>query len=752
MIFIKPAISQTITVLSYEDGLPIHQVHVVCKSFFSKNQQLFFTDSSGKATLSSFLRKEKKITIRLVKLGFQTIEDTLSEHIVSKVYYLHPQTFVMNEVAITAQYAPGSPENSVHKIKIIDRKKIEAQAAQNLRDLLSNELNIRLSQDHILGSSMSLQGISGQNVKILVDGMAITGRLNGNIDLSQINLNNVERIEIVEGPLSVNYGTDALAGTINIITRKSQKETFSTSLNSYYESIGQYNLSSRIGLAKNKHQIALSAGRYFFDGWRTNEKPFYYESQPVADSSRFKNWKPKEQYFGTLNYQYKTGTAPSSPVIGYTSDIFYEKITNRGMPRPPYQETALDDYYHTNRINNIVYTQGKITQKYNLNLMAAHNIYTRIKNTYFKDLTTLDQQLTSNPGDQDTTHFYTLQTRGNMTTSTDSSFFNYELGYDIYHETGTGLRIKNNKQTIGDYALFASSEVKPIKHITVKPALRCAYNSAYKAPFIPSLHLKYAPRIFKKNNNDFISLRLSYAHGFRAPTIKDLYFYFVDINHNIRGNESLKAEYSQNYSVSTTLQKCYKESVYKIELSWFYNDIKNLITLAQVNGMEYSYVNIGSYKTTGTQLNISIRYRHMTYTAGGSYIGRYNPISSTADVSPFSYAPEVRSNIIYEIKKINLILSAFYKYTGKLPQFRLNLNNEVEQTQVQDFHMADFTLSKYFMRKKILLGIGSKNLFDVTNISGTISGGAHTETANTISVATGRTYFLKMDINLNTKP
>ena len=80
-------------------------------------------------------------------------------------------------------------------------------------------------------------------------------RINGNIDISQINMNNVDHIEIVEGPLSVNYGTDALAGTINIITKKSQKETFSVSSNNYYESTGQYNFSGRIGYRKNKKSL-----------------------------------------------------------------------------------------------------------------------------------------------------------------------------------------------------------------------------------------------------------------------------------------------------------------------------------------------------------------------------------------------------------------------------------------------------------------------------------------------------------------
>mgnify|MGYP006265328017 FL=1 len=164
-------------------------------------------------------------------------------------------------------------KRQVNKIKVIDREKIEAIGAVNLRDVLSNENNIRISQDNVLGSFMSLQGISGQNVKILIDGVPIIGRLNGSVDLSQINLNDIERIEIVEGPLSVNYGTDALAGTINLISKKKTSDGFSVNLNSYYESIGQYNFDGTISYKQNNNQFNFSAGRNFFDGWDPND-PF----------------------------------------------------------------------------------------------------------------------------------------------------------------------------------------------------------------------------------------------------------------------------------------------------------------------------------------------------------------------------------------------------------------------------------------------------------------------------------------------
>ncbi|MBK9274597.1 MAG: TonB-dependent receptor plug domain-containing protein [Flavobacteriales bacterium] len=89
-------------------------------------------------------------------------------------------------------------------------------AANTLGEALRNELTVRLGQDNILGTAVSMQGLGGENVKVLVDGVPVIGRQDGNLDLAQLDLTGIERVEVVEGPLSVNYGTNALAGTINL--------------------------------------------------------------------------------------------------------------------------------------------------------------------------------------------------------------------------------------------------------------------------------------------------------------------------------------------------------------------------------------------------------------------------------------------------------------------------------------------------------------------------------------------------------
>lgn len=646
----------------------------------------------------------------------------------------------IDTVVVTAQYAPGSVESAVHKVKVIGIEKIESMGAQNLRDVLSNEMNVRLSQDNILGSSMSLQGISGQNVKIMVDGVPVAGRLNGNIDISQINMYNVERIEIIEGPLSVNYGTDALAGTVNIITKKTQARKCSFSNELYYESIGQFNANARVGYMKKKTIMSLSGGRYFFDGWRNSDKPFYINRNPIADSSRYSDWKPKEQYFANL----MAARYFQQLKLTFTSDFFTENVINRGYPRKPYLESAFDDYYKTLRLSNSLNLNGQISGDYYINAMAAYTDFKRTKNTFYKDLTTLEQIAASEPGGQDTSIFRNFLSRSSVSTTRTESKINYELGYDINHETAVGIRIKDSKQQIGDYAIFGSAEYKPVKKLLIRPGLRLMYNTGYKAPPVPSINVKY--QLF-----NHLSLRVSYARGFRSPSLKELYFYFVDVNHFIAGNPDLRAEYSHNLNLSTSYTKRFPKFTFKNDNSIFYNRIENMITLAQSSSTQFSYFNLDKHQTLGIQTNMEWSTHSFSINTGALYTGRYNHLAGIPSSNEFTFSPELRCNATYRWEKAKTSLNLFYKYTGALPTFLIGANNQVIKSQIQAYHMADISISRRLIGNHLKLTIGCKNLFNVRSVTGVASGDSHTAVQNAVAIGMGRIYFLKLDIQLDTK-
>lgn len=730
----------TIEVLDKAEKLPLPYAHVHLANLAGEHIATVLTDISGTAQISADLfSQHADVALKVSYVGFSSVNDTLQNGAVKR-YYLKADDVLLNEVVVTAQYAPNSPERSVHSIRIIDEEKIERMAAVNLEDVLSNELNIRISQDNVLGSSISMQGVSGQNVKIMIDGVPVIGRQNGNIDLSQINLNDVERIEIVEGPLSVNYGTNALAGTINIITKKQSEERSALSVSSYNESIGTYNLSGSLTQKVKKARVSISGGRNFFDGWNPGDRNVPDFSRPIADTTRFQSWKPREQYFGRAQVNYRA----KDILFGYKFEYFNEMILNRGYPRAPYNEMAFDDHYRTTRMDHAISAGGKLSKSLNMNFVAAYNHYKRRKNTYSKNLVTLEKQLSQTPGDQDTTVFDQYMSRASIAYAKPTSKIHGEIGYDINYETALGQRIEGKTAYMGDYALFASAEVSPWKQMTLRPGLRYAYNTAYKAPLVPSLNLKYA---FRK-----VTLRASYAQGFRAPSLKEVHFYFVDINHNIIGNPALNAEKSSNYAISAKYKHLVKQTIFQAELSGFYNDINNLITLAQVSGAEFSYVNIGTYKTVGSNAGVSLLWQHFKVNLGASYIGRYNDLEAETG-ERITFSPEWRGNVLYDWQKARASASIFYKYQGALPGFALDENGDVRQTYIDGYHMLDFTVTKKLFASKVGVSAGIKNLLDVQNVYASLaSAGAHTAGGgSSAAVSTGRLYFLKLDLMLSRK-
>lgn len=699
----------------------------------------FITGENGKVDLA--LPPEKfPAQLTITCIGQTTIIDTLYST-TDKQYTLQPASKTISEFVVTGQYAPDRIENSVHRIEVIDRKKIDGMGAQNLRDVLTNQLNVRLSQDAVLGSSMSLQGMGGEGVKILIDGVPVIGKHNGSIDLSQIELNNIERIEIIEGPMAVSYGTDAIAGTINLITKKNLTKKLSVGLTGFYETAGNYNINGKIGLHRKKHTIIFTGGRNFFTGWSPGNgvNLFDFKSN-VADSTRFSLWKPKEQYNAAIQYSFNTETAN----ITYSGKYFQEQIINKGYPSAPYGESAFDGYYHSSRTGNAVTANKKLAKNKTVKFLLSYNTYTNTNNTYFTDLTTLQQTLTNADGNQDTNKFHQFSSRASFSKSTPLARLNYEVGYDLNLQTAKSNTIRSGTQKMQDYAIFASAEYLVTNKLKIRPGLRGSYNSRYGAPVIPSINMLYS-------FNDQLKIRASVSKGFRTPTLQELYFYFVDVNHNIVGNPDLKAETSYNYNLSAGWSFKMKSIRFKTNLSGFYNDISNIITLAQKSSSnEYTYVNIGKVRTKGVQLNITASTGNLNVSLGGSYTGINNNLPKTTTLPTYNYSPEFQSSVFYNFKKPQITAGIFYKHNGKTISYK-SVNNSIEENYIDAYSLIDASVTKNNLSRYINITVGVKNLMNIQNVNALGSASFHSSGEQNVAIGMGRTVFLKFDLKLDSK-
>ncbi|MCB0771453.1 MAG: TonB-dependent receptor [Flavobacteriales bacterium] len=675
------------------------------------------------------------ILIRVSFVGYDTAVDTLYRDTPLSLQ-LQRSLLSLPEVVITGQYAPVELEKAVQKVRVLDETYFERIAASNLGDALRNELNIRLSQDNILGTSMSMQGLGGQNVKILIDGVPVIGRQDGNVDLAQMDLTGIERAEIVEGPLSVNYGTNALAGTINLITRKGGGRPATLKALVYTEQVGRLNTTLNATRHWKRNDVVLTAGRNFFDGWDPRDQGMPDLSTPVADSTRYQQWKPREQYFGRLNYRW----IGDRWTFGYKGEIMHDRILNRGKPRPPYHETAFDEEYVTIRLDNAVHTEAEFTGGRRFSGLFAHNRYQRTRNTWFTDLTTMGEQLVDADGMQDTTLFTLTNARLVYAIAPDSSVISFETGLDLNHETGSGERIGEVEQSIGDLAAYGSLEWTPVAPFTIRPGVRYAYNTRFDAPLIPSLNVRW------KMNKGFI-LRASYAQGFRAPSLKELYLYFVDVNHDITGNPDLRPERSHNLNVGLTYRHAKEKGVYTSEISGFYNDIDELITLAQISVTSYSYVNIGDYRTMGGSVGAGWDNGHWVISVGGSLTGRIDALSEARN-EPVLFSPELRASVTKQWLRKGWSASFFWKYQGELSSYVVVSDVELERGFIAPFQLADASVTKRIWKERLGLTVGCKDLFNVGNVNASVVGGAHSNGATSVPMTTGRTAFFRVELDL----
>lgn len=162
----------------------------------------YLPDYDGKVKLPLFV-DNAAITVKC--LGFNDYVINESQIRSSSEILLKRNNINLNEVAITAAYTAAPTDQSAFNVKVIDKAEMEKMAAVNVADVMNKQLNGKVSYDQAFGSVLNLQGMDMKNVKVLIDGVPVIGRLDGNIDLTELNLSDVDRMEIIEGPMSYSF-------------------------------------------------------------------------------------------------------------------------------------------------------------------------------------------------------------------------------------------------------------------------------------------------------------------------------------------------------------------------------------------------------------------------------------------------------------------------------------------------------------------------------------------------------------------
>lgn len=723
-----------------QNGKPFDGATVLLKS--SKYGQI--TKSDGSFSIKAPSGDYVLIISNLGSIKHETAVTIKSGEIVTiDPVSLKESVHALDDVVVTGQFEAQSLKNSVYQIRTIDSERIRLRGATNVQTILSTELGMRFSNDLTLGTSdIQLMGMSGQNVKILMDGIPMVDRGGTRESIGQIDINTIERIEIVEGPMSVIYGTDALAGVINIISKKgTDGNNFTVSARLQEEVIGkEYDAfkgdgthNQNIGLTwqKKGFQIAGNVSRNNFGGWQG------------TSVGRAKAWMPKDQLLYTASLRYRTNKWNAWYQFNGTDETIHSLGNINSLNLAGDKDYATYRWFHQ--------AQGEFRQSDKLSFVGAlsYTDYSRKTLSTNFDFNTGKRTLSLDASAQDKSIFGTIFFRGTSQYKLSKSIF-ILAGIDITNNSSSGQRITGSP-TINEYALFLSPELKLMPGFKLSPGLRFLKNSVYNAPpVIPSLNGKIAL-------TKTLDIRFGYARGFRSPALRELYFNFYDASHSIHGNVNLKAEYSNSFNTFFVWQAVNKSALrVNTTLGAFYNIFHDLIDTAvdPADRTQTTYLNINLFKTTGFTLDNKIFYKNLQATIGASYIGRYNQFTESSDVSEnlpeFVWSSEINSNILYTFPKIGASLNLFYKFTGKKPTYELVTSTtsavSARLVETSGFHTADLTATKSISKYVSLIG-GAKNMFNVRNLrnSATDTGAAHS-TAGAVPMAYGRSYFLGINV------
>ena len=194
-------------------------VNICFESLDTKHKRYAITGTNGEVINPC----NDTCVIAISFVGYKTKQDTLIAN-QSKTFFLETDIFNLDQVIVTATRTNKALKDAPVITQIISAKDISDRGITNVQDVLEQDIPGLEFQRGGFGSDIKMQGLEAKNILILVDGERMAGESGNNVDYSRLNTDNIERIEIVKGASSALYGSQAMGGVINIITKKSRKK------------------------------------------------------------------------------------------------------------------------------------------------------------------------------------------------------------------------------------------------------------------------------------------------------------------------------------------------------------------------------------------------------------------------------------------------------------------------------------------------------------------------------------------------
>ena len=521
----------------------------------------------------------------------------------------------LEEVVVTATRSERKLSNVAVPVTLIQQKTIRQSGSLRLQDILGEQTGLFITQS--FGRGVQMQGLSPDYTLILLDGEPLIGRTGGVLDLSRVTVGNIKRIEIVKGPSSSLYGSEALAGVINIITDKSTGRRLLADLR-----YGRFNTldaslngSTRIG--------KLSLGAFI----NSNSSEGYSLLPNAVQKTVEPFWRLTSQVNMAYDFSEKTRLSISAR---YNNENIQNSITVQNLG-----SLVLSKGRENNRDVNITPT---ISHRFNDKLKTTFRGYV----STFKSEQTLDVKgIVTNYNDQFKQSFYRIENETDITLN-EKFILNVGGGFIqeyVQSNRYDSLQTKRNNQVA---YFFVQQEWRPLEKLSLIAGLRFDDNSAYSSVWSPKLALQY--RVTEK-----MRINASVGRGFKAPDFRQLYLNFTNIaagSYSVFGSlvardevallqaagqidniqpsfyklADLKPETSTGLNLGIQYDPIDK---IRTKINFFRNDISNLILTDIIayktnGGQIFSYLNISRALTQGFEAEASWQF-HKSFNLSSGY-------------------------------------------------------------------------------------------------------------------------------------
>jgi outer membrane receptor for ferrienterochelin and colicins len=505
----------------------------------------------------------------------QVVADKETDIIVS----LSISPFLLNEVVVTGSLNSHILKETPVITEIISDEDLRHSGTTEVSELLRMQTGIEMSTGVGQTQNVRLQGLRKNQVLVLVDGERVSGKVDDALDINQIPVQSIERIEIVKGPMSSIYGSEAIGGVINIITvvPKPGQTTGEASMTVGSHGKQDYLFSGTHSFAdvfgeQGPLNLLVSGGWNKYAGIDYSQADFVSES-PAYDrknaclrmvgqsADRFRFDLKTEYYADRLHW-----LAGGNEYVNFTDITESRKYSVVGSAQYTFGSTAflkVGGNYSTNNHTSSEETGTGVERSSNTSIETIRNV--RVQGS-------------ASPYEASTV----------------------TAGVELNDESINSQRILDGSKDMRNAILYAEDEWT-MSEWTLNVGGRYADNSRFGSFFAPRLSALYRP-------TERLTLRASYGRGFRSPSINEL---FLDFDHStvgyiVQGNPALQPETSHGINFGFDYAR---DDMIWFRINGYYNKVVNLINAYYVNPNPaiFSYQNISSATTRGIDVDCDTR-------------------------------------------------------------------------------------------------------------------------------------------------